>query len=76
MKGIKEQAIALVDEFYGLQSDKMNDYTWIEYPTAIVCALVAVTEIINSNPHSNPFNTDGSSTMKYWQEVKKEIEKL
>jgi len=39
-------------------------------------ALIAVTEIINSNPHSNPFNTDVHSTMKYWQEVKKEIEKL
>lgn len=40
------------------------------------CALIAVTEIINSNPHSNPFNTDIHSTMYYWIEVKNEIEKL
>ena len=40
------------------------------------CALIAVTEIINSNPHSNPFNTDFYSTMQYWIEVKNEIEKL
>jgi hypothetical protein len=40
------------------------------------CALIAVKEIILSNPHSNPFNTDVYSTMSYWQEVKTEIEKL
>jgi hypothetical protein len=40
------------------------------------CALIAVTEIINSNPHSNPFNTDVYPTMQYWIEVKQEIEKL
>jgi hypothetical protein len=40
------------------------------------CAIIAVQEIILSNPHSNPFNTDVYSTMNYWQEVKTEIEKL
>ena len=40
------------------------------------CALIAVTEIINSNPYSNPFYTDVYSTMNYWIEVKNEIEKL
>ena len=40
------------------------------------CALIAVNEIINSNPHSNPFNTNVESTMSYWEEVKQEIEKL
>ena len=39
------------------------------------CALIAVMEIINSNPHSNPLNTEVFSTMEYWQEVKHEIEK-
>ena len=39
-------------------------------------ALIAVTEIINSNPHSNLFNTDIHSTMQYWIDVKTEIEKL
>jgi hypothetical protein len=38
--------------------------------------LNAVQEIINSNPHSNPFNTIPFSTMDYWIDVKKEIEKL
>jgi hypothetical protein len=40
------------------------------------CALIAVDEMIMSNPHSNPFNTNVYSTMGYWQEVKQEIEKL
>jgi hypothetical protein len=40
------------------------------------CAIIAVQEIILSNPHSNPFNTDVYSTMIYWEEVKTEIEKL
>ena len=39
-------------------------------------ALIAVDEIINANPHSNPMNTNVFSTMAYWQEVKQEIEKL
>jgi len=43
---------------------------------AIECALVAVQEIICSNPHSNPLNTDVTSTMKWWMEVQEEIEKL
>ena len=40
------------------------------------CALIAVNEIINSNPHSNPFNTNVESTMEYWEQVKQEISKL
>jgi hypothetical protein len=43
---------------------------------AKICALIAVNYIINSNPHSNPFNTNVESTMSYWQEVKEEISKL
>ena len=40
------------------------------------CALISVQEIINSNPHSNPFNTIPFSTMDYWIDVKNEIKKL
>jgi hypothetical protein len=47
-----------------------------ETDNAKQCALIAVQEIINSNPHSNPLNTNVYSTMVFWHEVKKEIEKL
>jgi hypothetical protein len=40
------------------------------------CALIAVQEIINANPHSNPFTTEVYSTMLFWQEVKNEINNL
>jgi hypothetical protein len=60
----QEKAQELVEKFY-----------W-DYDTAKQCALVAVDCIITSNPHSNPLNTEVYSTMGYWQEVKKEIEKL
>jgi hypothetical protein len=39
-------------------------------------ALIAVTYIINANPHSNPLNTEVYSTMDYWNDVKQEIKKL
>ena len=67
MKGIKEQAIELIEEFEGLQSDKMYDYSNIEYPTAKLCALIAVDLILNNCV---------SSIIYYWQEVKQEIEQL
>mgnify|MGYP003403755023 FL=1 len=36
-------------------------------------AILCVDEIIISNPHSNPFNTELYSTMEFWQTVKQEI---
>lgn len=40
------------------------------------CALIAVEEILNCNPHSNPFNTNIYSSYHYWTEVRKQIEKI
>jgi hypothetical protein len=66
--------------------NKAEELVWKYLPILIIkenpfdlskqCALIAVDEIINSNPHSNPFNTAVYPTMEYWQEVKNEIEKL
>ena len=77
----EEKAIELVDKM-GFSTMHTIDNTSGQ-STAIYknqyakqCALIAVQEIILSNPHSNPFNTDVYSTMSYWQEVKQEIEKL
>lgn len=36
-------------------------------------AIYCVDEVILSNPHSNPFNTELHSTMEFWQTVRKEI---
>jgi hypothetical protein len=64
----KEKAKELFDKFSNVPL--LDDYE------AKQCALVAVDEIINSNPHSNPLNTDVHSTISYWQEVKQEIQTL
>jgi len=58
--------------------DKFTDDTAMAmlYTHAKQCALIAVDEIINSNPHSNPLNSHLYSTMNYWNYVKDEIEKL
>jgi hypothetical protein len=65
----KEKAAELIVN-YQLKCKSLN------YDEAKQCALIAVDNIILANPHSNPFNTDVYSTMKYWAEVRKEIEKL
>lgn len=70
----KEKAEELFEKM--LKCDKVDDYSFIGSFAAKQCALIAVDEIINANPHSNPFNTDVYSTMEYWQEVKQEINNL
>lgn len=69
----KEKAKDLLDSYYYclLQSDVTQRTYWSKQ-----CALIAVDEIMNSNPHSNPFNTDVFSTMEFWQEVKEELLKI
>ena len=54
---------------------ELDGYVDNEY-NAKQCALIAVDEIINSNPHSNPLNTEIYSTMEFWMEVKREINQL
>lgn len=69
----KEKAEQLLLNYLRIDN---NTKQWINIHIAKQCALITVTEIINSNPYSNPFNTDIHSTMQYWIDVKTEIEKL
>ena len=74
----KEKAVQLFNKYYVSILEIDNDLSQ-EIIISILAkkhSLIAVTEIINSNPYSNPFNTDVHSTMQYWIEVKNEIEKL
>ena len=65
-------------ELFNKYADNFNfDDTYRSYrQQAKQCALIAVQYIITANPHSNPLNTEVHSTMRFWQEVKQEIEKL
>jgi len=67
----QEKAISLV------KSMSISDDTYLNRNRyAKQCALVAVQEIICSNPHSNPLNTNATPTMKWWMDVQEELEKL
>ena len=73
----KEKAEELIKKFIPHTRVFHEVLGWEDYiDSAKQCALIAVIEIINSNPHSNPFNTDVHSTMQYWIEVKNEITNL
>ena len=45
---------------------------YMTYYSAVKCAIIAVDEIIKANPYSHV----GNSTIKFWQSVKTELEKL
>ena len=70
----KEKAKKIFD--YMFYAKDKDGYYSVNVDRAKQCALIAVYEIINSNPHSNPLNTNVESTMSYWQEVKQEIDAL
>ncbi len=76
----KEKAKELVEKFIGkipfADTKVYKDWKKEMNNKAKQCALIAVQEIINANPHSNPFTTEVYSTMLFWQEVKNEINNL
>jgi hypothetical protein len=70
----QEKANELVNKYWKINTE--NDYWTVSLSLGKRMAIIAVDYIITSNPHSNPFNTDVHSTMAYWMNVKKEIQKL
>jgi len=72
----QEKAKELIEKYLNMNDGLIQEFIPIPIEGAKQCALIAVDEIINSNPHSNPLNTDVHSTMSYWNEIKHEIEKL
>ncbi len=73
MSNHKEKAKQLVEKF---KLEPIKPLCIMHPQHSKQCALIAVDEIIRSNPHSNPLNTRVYSTFNYWIEVKTEIEKL
>ncbi len=72
----QEKAIQLVDDFMDLSDEK--EYNTPRYMTkemAIQCALRTVDEIIANIEPSVSMDVI-TARIKYWQEVKNEIEKL
>ena len=72
----KEKAKELVNKFYS-QTDDENIIFCINWSSAKKAASIAVDEILYEFDHLAWDNdTYGTSKMKYWQQVKQEIEKL
>ena len=69
----KEKAQELIDKMYDVDKSSGS----ILFYEAKQCALIAVDEILNEFDHSALNDEDYEAyKMKYWQEVKQEIEKL
>lgn len=83
----KEKAEELIHKMYVVHSNSASDIT---LSFAKQCALIAVDEIINSEPrkpsdvdwdevgatHQYYYEAQIEEAQKFWQEVKQEIEKL
>ena len=69
----EERARELVAKYLHLKSNKLSDYSRIEYPTAKECALIACNDIIEALEHNAWQNRNW---LGYYDEVKQEIEKL
>jgi hypothetical protein len=70
----KQKAVELFIKF--LKTPNTFGVNRMTVEEAKQCALIAVENIINANPHSNPLNTIVHSTMQYWLDVKQEIQNL
>jgi hypothetical protein len=77
----REKARELVDKMYYCQRyvDGKKNYIHIPleaYKRAKQCALIAVDEIILAIPDASDDDSPYNHELKYWQEVKEEIDKL
>ena len=81
----KEKAKELVDRFWNLDMIDDEGYTfWISKQNSKQCALICVDEIIEANPtvifeeiiDGVGYQLTRDGNLKYWQEVKQEIQKL
>jgi len=69
----QEKAEQLIHKMYVVHSNSVSEITLY---FAKQCAIIAVDEILEEFDHI-PFDDEyGTHKMKYWQQVKQEIEKL
>ena len=73
----KEKAQELVQKYYNRFEHTISDeYAEVEYEVCKQCALIAVDEIIDSEPQYEWSNDYWKNPNDFWQEVKQEIENL
>lgn len=69
----QEKAKELVHKMFNVDLQCDNEAMCMLYPHAIKCALISVDEIIDTHQWDGGIDYD---EMRYWEEVKHEIEKL
>ena len=76
----KEKAIELIDKF---NNHTVKELVYLKNGKVIEgkteakeCALIAVDEILNSNPNYPEFKENEGTPIRYWEVVKQEIEAL
>ena len=79
----KQKAEDLVDKFYQTTPNEyfVNEPIGIKgryksWEQAKQCAIIAVDEILNSNPNYPEFKENEGTPIRYWEVVKQEIENL
>lgn len=70
----KGKAIELVNKYKWLKLTDLGVYLDLE--EAKHCALIAVDELVACSISYDNYNATWASQVKYWEEVKQEIEKL
>ena len=76
----KEKAIELINKF---NNHTVKELVYLKNGKVIEgkteakeCALIAVDEILNSNPNYPEFKENEGTPIRYWEVVKQEIEAL
>jgi hypothetical protein len=70
----KEKALELFDKYWTLIAYKIEGS--VGRLVIKQCALIAVNEILDSNPNYPKFKENEGTPIRYWEVVKQEIEKL
>jgi hypothetical protein len=71
----QEKAVELFKKYYCLSNNSKSKLKVIEYETAKQCALITVDEVIANIEPSVSMDVI-SARIKYWEQVKEEINKL
>ena len=79
MDEAEKEAERIIEMFLNVKSNKMNDHSRIEYPTAKQCAIIHVEGMSNFiDEQYNGYYTMPEKVQKqidFWQQVKQAIEK-
>jgi len=75
MKEAEKEAEKIIEMFLNVKSNKINDHSKIEYPTAKQCAIIYVEGRIEEIEDYAKLYGVGLLQTSLWQEVKQAIEK-